>query len=257
MMLNFQAVLKKKKSVMYPTRGWGWIFDVLAATIRENGEIRTGAEVTSVEIRAGRATGVRVGDEMIRAKNVIVNLPSQELFSLLDKSRTDSAFASLCRNQRPTAGVVLDYGLHRPISRDTGLWYIYDPMSFGMFTSNLCPATAPQGKQILTWFYPTNIEDMTSPRSAQSRLERIETALFSLFPALSSSVQWRRVQKLRMVDGVEVNVDQHRKKRPGYTVPGVQGLYLVGDSLRGGGAGGDVGHESVLECYREITGREA
>ena len=59
------------------------------------------------------------------------------------------------------------------------------------------------------------------------------------------------------VDGVEVNVDQHRKRRPGYRVPGVEGLFLVGDSLKAPGAGGDVGHESVLECYREITGRDA
>jgi phytoene dehydrogenase-like protein len=257
MLLNFQSVLKKGKSVMYPTRGWAWIYDELTSAIRENGEIRTGARVTSVEIRDGRAVGVRVGDELIEAENVIVNLPSQEIFSLLDESRTEKYFAARCRNQRPTAGVVLDYGLDRRIRNDSGLWYIYDPMSFGMFTSNLCPETAPPGKQLLTWFYPTNLEDMKSPKKAKARVEEMEAALFRLFPGLHNAVQWRRVQKLRMVDGTEVNVDQHRRKRPGYTVPGVGGLYLVGDSLRGPGAGGDVGHESVLECYRKITGREA
>ncbi len=257
MLLNFQSVLKKGKSVMYPTRGWGWIYDVLTDAIRENGEIRTQASVASVEIRDGRAVGVRVGDKLIEAENVLLNLPSQELFTLLDESRTDKSFADLCSNQRPTAGVVLDYGLDRRISEDSGLWYIYDPMSFGMFTSNLCPETAPPGKQLFTWFYPTNVEDMKNPKKAGKRVEEMEAALFSLFPGLSSAILWRRVQKLKMVDGVEVNVDQHRRKRPGYRVPGVNNLYLVGDSLRGPGAGGDVGHESVLECYREITGRDA
>jgi hypothetical protein len=61
---------------------------------------------------------------------------------------------------------------------------------------------------------------------------------------------------LAMVDGVEVNVNQHRLKRPGFKVPGVGGLFLVGDSLKGAGAGGDVGHESVLGAYAEIAGRE-
>ena len=153
--------------------------------------------------------------------------------------------------------MVLDYGLDRRISNDSGLWYIYDPMSFGMFTSNLCPETAPEGKQLFTWFYPTKLEDMKSPKKAKARVEEMEAALFRLFPALHNTVLWRRVQKLRMVDGTEVNVDQHRGRRPGYTVPGVRNLYLVGDSLRGAGAGGDVGHESVLDCYREITGRDA
>lgn len=257
MLLNFQSVLKKGKSVMYPTKGWGWIYDVLTETIRANGEIRTGARVTSVEVRDGRAVGVQVGEERIEAENVLLSLPSQELFSVLDEASTEKPFADLCRNQRPTAGVVLDYGLDRRISEDSGLWYIYDPMSFGLFTSNLCPETAPPGKQLLTWFYPTRLEDMKSPKKAGERVEEMEAALFSLFPDLSPAILWRRVQKLRMVDGVEVNVDQHRRKRPGYTVPGVANLYLVGDSLRGPGAGGDVGHESVLGCYREITGRKA
>ena len=257
MLLNFRSVLKKGKSVMYPTRGWGWIYDVLTETIHGNGEIRTGVPVTSVTIRDGRAVGVRAGDERIEAENVILNLPSQEVFSVLDGARTDGTFAALCRNQRPTAGVVLDYGLDHRICQDRGLWYIYRPMSFGMFTSNLCPETAPPGKQLFTWFYPTDLEDMKSPKKARERVQEMEGALFSLFPGLPAAIRWRRVQKLKMVDGVEVNVAQHRRRRPGYTVPGVSNLYLVGDSLRGPGAGGDVGHESVLECYRAITGREA
>ncbi len=61
---------------------------------------------------------------------------------------------------------------------------------------------------------------------------------------------------LTMVDGVEVNVSQHREKRPGYRVPGLENLFMVGDSLKAPGAGGDIGHESVLECYRELTGKE-
>jgi len=257
MLLNFQSVLKKGKSVMYPARGWGHIYDALAGAIRANGEIRTGAAVASVEVREGRATGVRVGDERIEARNVLLNLPSQELFSVLDPSCTEASFADLCRGQRPTAGVVLDYGLERRICEDRGLWYIYEPMSFGLFTSNLCPETAPPGKQLLTWFYPTSLEDMKSPKKAAARVEEMEAALFRLFPDLAPALLWRRAQKLRMVDGVEVNVGQHRRKRPGYTVPGVKNLYLVGDSLCGPGAGGDVGHESVLGCYREITGRNA
>jgi len=253
MLLNFRSVLRKGKSVMYPTRGWGYIYDTLTETIRGSGEIRTGVPVTSVEVRDGRAVGVRAAGELIPAENVVLNLPSQEIFSVLDEGQTEGSFAARCRNQRPTAGVVLDYGLDHRICGDKGLWYIYRPMSFGIFTSNLCPETAPPAKQLFTWFYPTTLEDMKSPKRAKERVEEMEAALFSLFPGLAPAILWRRVQKLRMVDGVEVNVDQHRGKRPGYTVPGVKNLYLVGDSLRGPGAGGDVGHESVLECYREIT----
>ena len=255
MLLNFQSVLKKGKSAMYPTLGWKRIYDTLIRTIERNGEVRRKIRVDSLMVEKGRAVGVRVGDEEIRAENVVVNLPCQELFTLLDESLVDPDFAGRCKAQRPTAGVSLDYGLSRRISEDSGLWYMWSPMSFGMFTSNLCPDVAPPGKQLLTWFYPTSLEDMKNSSKAKARSEEMESALFRFFPRLESAIEWRRVQKLSMVDGVEVNIDQHRGRRPGYAVPGVGNCFLVGDSLKGPGAGGDVGHESVLECYREITGR--
>jgi hypothetical protein len=39
-------------------------------------------------------------------------------------------------------------------------------------------------------------------------------------------------------------------------VPGLEGVYLVGDSVAAPGAGGDVGNESVLIAYRAITGKD-
>jgi phytoene dehydrogenase-like protein len=83
----------------------------------------------------------------------------------------------------------------------------------------------------------------------------VEAALFQAFPDLEASIEWRRAMRLRMVDGVEVNVRQHRGRRPGPRVPGVENLYLVGDSTAADGAGGDVGQESVLVCYEALTGR--
>jgi len=257
LILNFQAVLKKGKSAMYPIHGWKPIYDALVSEIEREGEIRLNAKVDSVVVKDGRATGVMVGEELIEAERVVVNLPCQQIFSVIDERNVDPAFVNMCKKQRPTAGVVLDYGLSRKISNDSGLWYMWQPMSFGMFTSNLCPEVAPKGKQLLTWFYPTNIEDMQDLEKARKKSEEMEQALHRLFPELEKAIQWRRVQHLQTVDGAEINVNQHRNKRPGYMVPGISNLYLVGDSLKGPGAGGDVGHESVLQCYEEITGRQA
>jgi phytoene dehydrogenase-like protein len=132
-----------------------------------------------------------------------------------------------------------------------------EPRSVGMFTSNLCPELAPPGKQLLTWFVPTNVSDMEDGTRAKEIEQSLERAIFKTFPGLESAIEWRRPLHLKMVDGVEVNVKQHRGRRPGYRIPGIDGLFLVGDSLKAPGAGGDVGHEAVLECYREMTGREA
>ena len=53
----------------------------------------------------------------------------------------------------------------------------------------------------------------------------------------------------QIFDGVEVNINQYREKRPKFRVPGIKNLYLVGDSTAGKGAGGDIGHNSVWDTY--------
>ncbi len=55
-----------------------------------------------------------------------------------------------------------------------------------------------------------------------------------------------------MVDGVEVNIEQHQDKRTGNTIEGNFNLYITGDSVGGEGAGGDIGHTSVRQCYKKI-----
>jgi phytoene dehydrogenase-like protein len=55
-----------------------------------------------------------------------------------------------------------------------------------------------------------------------------------------------------MVDGVEVNIEQHKFKRPGNVIKGIKKLYITGDSVGGAGAGGDIGHESVRNVYEMI-----
>lgn len=258
MLLNMQSVLQKGYSAMYPVKGWRYIYDTLLKELKQKGEVRTGAKVKRVVVEAGRAKGVELDNgEKIEAARVVVNLPAQQIFEVIDPALAPKDFVALCRGLLPTAGVSLDYGLQHRVSPDSGLWYLWEPMSFGMFTSNLCPELAPPGKQLLTWFVPQNVADMEDGVRAKAIEQALEQAIFRTFPGLEAAIEWRRALHLRMVDGVEVNVDQHRNKRPGYRVPGIEDLFLVGDSLKAPGAGGDVGHEAVLECYREMAGREA
>ncbi len=257
MLLNMKSLLEKGYSAMYPTKGWRYIYDSLVETIETKGEIRLETEVARVVVENGRAVGVELGSgERIDAARVVVSLPGAKVLEVVEETAVPEDFAALLKSIKPTAGVVLDYGVKKKISGDDGLWYLWEPMSFGMFTSNLCPDLAPPGRQLLTWFAPADLSDMEDPEKAAALEAELEAGVKKVFPALEENIEWRRAMRLKTVDGVEVNVDQHRGKRPGYRVPGVEGLFLAGDSLKGPGAGGDVGHESVIECYREVAGRE-
>lgn len=257
MLSNISRVLKTGYSVMYPAGGWKKLFELYIKIINKNGQIRYKSKVDSIIYDSGKVKGVRVGSEVIEGKNVITCVPVQQLFdSLLAPGDFPEGIVRKCKTQRATSGVFIDYGLKKKITDTSGLWYLWEPMSFGMFTSNLEPSLAPEGKQLLTWLYPTETEDMSSPGKAKLREKELESALFKLFPELEKNIEWRRAVHLRMVDGTEVNVSQYKEKRIGPTLGEIKNLYLVGDSTSADGAGGDIGHESVLECYRAITGKE-
>jgi len=133
-----------------------------------------------------------------------------------------------------------------------GLCYLYDPVSFGMFTSNIDPSLAPPGRQLFTFLQPVR-EELFNDRKQLKEMEHIlEQALFRVFPKMENAIQWKRALHLPVVDGAEVNVNQTMDKRPGFRVPGVKGLFLVGDSTAAPGAGGDIGHESVHLAYEAI-----
>jgi phytoene dehydrogenase-like protein len=131
-----------------------------------------------------------------------------------------------------------------------------EPIVYGCVTSNITHGIAPAGKQLVTLFYPTAPEDVRNPKTLAKRKRELDRALHGLFPGVEKDILWKRVVALRMVDGVQVNVDQTEDSRPGVRVPGTEGLFLVGDSVGAPGAGGDVGNESVLIAYKAMTGKD-
>lgn len=252
LLLNMQKVLRLGVSVMYPRGGWGPLFELFTRAIGEKGAVRTGASVEKIALEGKSVRGVYVRGELVEARRVILSLPAQQLGELLE-GLVDPGLLEQWSSLRPTAGIVLEYGLDKPVSDISGLAYLYHPPSFGIFTSNVEPALAPPGKQLLTWLMPLPVENFADRAVLKAAEQELEQSLFSCFPGLAGAMEWRRVLHLPVVDGVEVNVDQIASRRPPFKIPGLQNLFLVGDSTAAPGAGGDIGHESVLCCYRAIN----
>ncbi len=255
LLINTQKVLKVGISVMYPKGGWQPLIDLFVDKVNEKGEVRKGAPVEKVAVTDGKASGVYVKGELIAARKVVLSLPALELDKLLE-GVAESSFVETCRRTVPTAGIVLEYGLSESVSDITGLAYMYKPMSFGIFTSNVEPAMAPPGKQMLTWLLPLPAEMFDDKKAIKRQEKALEQALFEFFPGLKDKQEWRRILHLPVVDGVEVNINQTIDRRPSFLVPDVEDLFLVGDSTASPGAGGDVGHESV-HCSYEVIKKAA
>lgn len=241
-------------SVYYPRGGWMEIFSRFSDKISEaGGEIKCNSEVKEIIIENSKAVGVKLGNGIIRGSTIISTIPIQNLFTILDENLCSKEYVNLCKNLRPTAGISIDFCLSEPVSDIDGVIFLENPLSFGIISSNLSPEIAPKGKSLMSFLKVVNLEEIDQKQVAKENYNELKNAILKFFPQMEGKILHERPLFLKMVDGVEVNINQHRLKRPGNTIKGIQNLYLAGDSVAGEGAGGDVGHTSVRECYEKIT----
>jgi phytoene dehydrogenase-like protein len=249
---GIQLGLKAGKGACYPSGGWKRFIKRLAAILKENGEIRMKTKVEKVLIEAGKIKGVIADGKIINSKIVIVNLPAQEIFTVLDEKLFSAAFIEKCKNLIPTAGVSIDYGLRKKVSDFNGSVLSTEPFTMSIFTSNIDSSVAPEGKQLYTIFQPTALDVIKNEEKANEIVKQIDKLAEEMFPGVSESVLWKRVLKFRMVDGAIPFISQHRDKRPSVKSEKIEGLYFTGDTYNGPGTGGEIAHASAELCITTI-----
>jgi phytoene dehydrogenase-like protein len=254
----FQKAFFLRSYLAYPRDGWIPILERLEQEIEREGEIRWQTKVERIEIEEGRVVGVRVGAEILKTRHVVCATPCQQLVHLLPEGTTTPSFVDLCKKAVPSAALIVDLALKHRIFPKQGLWFFLDPPSYGTFLSNLCHRHAPAGKQLATFVCPCSPEEVRQPDLVMEMEKKIEENLRKAIPRSELAVEWKRSHVVRMLDSIAIQADQTRKDRPGYRVPNVKGLFLVGDSTCAPGACMEMEYESVLACYeRMVTERDA
>jgi phytoene desaturase len=243
--------LRAKEASTYPRGGTSQIIETLLKSIEENGKVSFNSRVKSIEINGGMVTEVKVKEEALAAKAFIFAVPLQRLPELTEGGISD-AFADKCNSIIPTAGISVDLCLSNKISEVDGIILTGEPMTMGQFTSNIDPSTAPEGKQLVTWYYPLPVEMMDDHDKVEVEQRRLIELLEKMFPGLIDNVEWERMLRLKMVDGYEPRIGQTEKDRPGIKVPGVENLFLAGDVVSAPGNGGDVAFASAVEAAHAV-----
>jgi phytoene dehydrogenase-like protein len=249
----FQRAFQLKSYLAYPQGGWLPILERLEQEIQRNGEIRWQTRVDGIEIQEGRVVGVRVDGETLKAHHVVCAVPCQQLVSLLPKEATTREYIRLCKKAVPSTALIVDFALRRRIFRKKGLWFFLDPPSYGIFLSNLYHRHAPAGKQLVTFVCPCSREEARQPEVMQALEKKIEENLRKAIARAEMAIEWKRSHLVRMMESIAIQADQTRKDRPGYRVPKVEGLFLVGDSTCAPGACMEMEYESVLACYERMV----
>ncbi len=253
LLANLGMTARAGKSAAYPAHGWEKVYEGMVKHIEEKGEVRLGKAVQKIQIEQGTACGVMVDGTLMSAERVVFCAPVQALPHLVEG--LDKEFTQRAKNLKPSAGIVLDLALSKKVSDHRGIDYFLDPISFGYFPSNLCARLAPEGHQLASFFIPAEREDVQDEARRGALLDRLRRQIALAYPEMLPNVMWERLLPLPFAFGAELVAGQERSARVEYTVPGVRNLFVLGDSTRGGAAGGDIGHISVLE-FMDWLGRE-
>ena len=241
-----QAFVKSGKGAGFAIGGWRSIIRRLAEIVEENGQVRVKAKAEKILVKDGRVEGAIVNGEKIDVNTVVVAIPVQGLFSLVEERWFSEGFTKKAKSMKPTMGFSIDYGLTaKACEYDT--FMCPDPWIYGAATSNMDASVAPQGEQLLTVFSVSTPNIVFNKELAKMELERIEKKLEEMFPKIRGSVRWKRPLILSMVDGAALTVTQSQDKRPSPETD-VKGLYLAGDTCNGRGAGGDIAFNSASNC---------
>lgn len=235
----------------YPVGGWKALIERLCTFIEENGVIQTNSKVDKVLLQKDKVEGVLVGGNKITAPTVIVNIPCNEIFSIVDESIFDPAYVQMCKNIIPSSGIYMDFGLKGEVSGHDGSHLTADPFTMSIFTSNLEPCVAPEGEQLYTIFQPTLPEDLQDQNKVNAITDGMMDLLNRMFPGFSDHVIWKRVKVGHVIDGAIPLISQHQKTRPSIKGP-IPGLYFTGDTYNGPGTGGEIAHGSAELCIKQI-----
>lgn len=241
-----RKALRAKAKVGYPEGGTRRIIEGLREELEKNGQILTSSRVTRLLLRKGKVNQAKTESAAYEARAVVSAIPVQEVPDLFAGKDLPIKFVKKARDLVPTAGITLDLGLGERISDKRGLLVTPDPVTMGQFTSNIDPSTAPEGKQLLSWFYPLPLPWMKNPEKVKREEERMREMLAKMFPGIWEAVEWERVMRLNMVDGFLPRPGQTRADRPGFTLPGLDNFFLCGDTTCAEGTGGDTAFNSAL-----------
>ncbi len=247
-----KKALRAKVKVGYPKGGTRGIIEGLREELERNGQIMTGAKVTRLMLKKGVVNQVKTEAAVFTAGAVVSAVPAQNIPELFGGKDLPIKFVKQVRELVPTAGISMDIGLKEAITDKSGLLVTSDPLSMGQFTSNIDPGMAPEGRQLLSWYYPLPQPWVKNAEKMEREEQRLRGLLEEMFPGIWEALDWERTMRLDMVDGFLPCPGQTREDRPGFTIPSIDNFFVCGDTTRAEGTGGDTAFNSAIHVSRLV-----
>ncbi|MBD3351764.1 MAG: FAD-dependent oxidoreductase [Candidatus Lokiarchaeota archaeon] len=260
---------KRKVLFSYPKGGWQQIIDKLKNKIIENGgKVITDCEVKQLIFQKNKVEdqnaivdllsveGVKTSLGDISSDNVVIAIPPKNVPNLfVDKviiRRIMPEYQKVFESLDPVVGISIDFALDSVLYKSKTFMYVEEPSGYGSTISNIDPSIAPDGKQLMSFFFPFPHQMLTRQKMVDELIDKCKKGVYKRYPKIQDNILFERVLIHDLVDSVQVDVNNYWDKRPKPKVPGIKGCYLTGDYLRTYGASGELAYNAILTTCTKI-----
>ena len=242
--------------------GYDSICKVLGEFILEKkGEIHTKQSVKKVIVENSKVTGVVVSDspnseKFIETNSVVISYPAYTaLNQLFDENVIDKKFVQKIDKLNKTTSVVeVHFALNSQIDTRQVVFPVGDNyVTKGIFfISNITPSVSPKDEHLIIAGTPVLPSETEDPEKIKCIVSKMKQEISSIYPTFDSSLLWERPMAWKLVESVVKEPGKVWKSKMPHQIPGIDGLFFVGDSTVSYGIGTDSAAHSSILCTPKI-----
>lgn len=243
----------------YPDEGgYDSISKLLASFIQENnGQILLNKSVKKIMIENSTVTGIITSDDNLISTNcVIVSYPAYvALNELFDKNIIDHKFIEKINQLNKTTSVVeVHFALNSKLDSRQVVFPVGDNyVTKGIFfISNISPSVSPMGEHLIIAGTPVSPSVTDDPHKIKEIVNNMKKEISLIYPKFHTSLIWEKPMAWKLVESVVKEPGMVWKSKMPHQIPGMKGLFFVGDSTISYGIGTDSAAHSSILCYPKI-----
>lgn len=237
-----------------PLGGWGAVFGELEAIIAKNGDVFHGASVEKVVFDGKTARGVVVDGDIIETDSVILAVSVRKLKEMVPEELFAQKWKEVLDRLEPSYGLRLDLGLDRPFCGDVGPIVTLEPYTHGLAVSNIEPALAPRGCQLLSWFVPMAESEFADGLKRNTVQKQVREILDLILPGVMDHVVCERWLAMDPVNCALPIRGQLSQELPPIRVFDSPNTFMLNDAVNFGGFKGEPALRAVFEAVRLAEG---
>lgn len=280
----FKTEMMSPEGYQYPISGGAQaIPDAIAKGIEYyNGAIQINSPVESIIIKGNKVQGVMVGGKLKKASIVVSNLSLKwTILNLVGKDYLEKKYVERIKTLTPSlSSMTFKLALKKPLIEKWDFINLYHPTLhdwgdkygpgaplsngfFGPVSSNIDPDVAPPGHQTVVFGTIVPSKGPDWERWKEIYLDDLR----SFFPDLDEKLDFMDISYPKditaqtgkpegPVEGLGLTPQQTGKNKPSSIIPGIEGLYVVGDTTgrTAHGIGTQLACDSGIKCAEAILG---